>query len=87
MAMIDLARASSGERVRYDLIGAFQAGWRAFLEHRRKRRVLVAISRLPPHIIRDFGLDPERVYEALDGSWDEVDPATLRRHLPRRERI
>ncbi|WP_444728897.1 hypothetical protein [Neoaquamicrobium sediminum] len=46
------------------------------------------LSRLPVHVIRDMGFDPESVYAALDGSWDEVDPARpYRNHLPRNGRV
>ncbi|WP_159590804.1 hypothetical protein [Chelativorans xinjiangense] len=75
------------ERVRYDLLGTLLAGWRAMRLHRRERRAMVAISRLDPRLISDMGFDPELIYEALDGSWDEVDPARLLRHLPRKARI
>lgn len=91
MATLDVALKTRYEaanaRVRYDLLGALQAGWHAFLERRRERRLLVEISRLPPHMILDMGLDPELVYEALDGSWDEVDPSSWQGLLPRRARI
>jgi uncharacterized protein YjiS (DUF1127 family) len=46
--------------------------WGVALDRRKERRALVRLSRLPPHLIRDVGLEPERVYKALDGSWDEV---------------
>ncbi|PRD40890.1 hypothetical protein C5748_24380 [Phyllobacterium phragmitis] len=75
------------ERVRYDFLGTLKAGWRAMRRHRQERRALVALSRLPPHVIRDMGCDPEQIYAALDGSWDEVDPGNFRNHLPRKERI
>jgi uncharacterized protein YjiS (DUF1127 family) len=87
MATLDVALRLPEKRVRYDLIGALQVAWRAFVHHRRERRTLVELSRLSPHVIRDMGFDPERVYEALDGSWDEVDPSSWSGLLPRRARI
>lgn len=72
---------------RYDFLGALGAGWQAFRQRRRERRDLVRISRLGPRIIRDIGLDPEEVYEALDGSWDEVEPIRFWRLLPRTTRV
>lgn len=39
-----------------------------------ERRTLVRLSRLSPHLIRDMGIDPDDVYAALKGSWDEVGP-------------
>ncbi|MCT7375907.1 hypothetical protein [Chelativorans salis] len=74
-------------RVRYDFLGTLLAGWRAMRLHRRERRAIVAISRLDPRLISDMGFDPERIYEALDGSWDEVDPANFRLYLPMKARI
>jgi uncharacterized protein YjiS (DUF1127 family) len=87
MATLNIALRIPGERVRYDFIGALQAAWQAYAERRRERRMLIEISRLAPHVIRDMGLEPELVYEALDGSWDEVDPSSWRGLLPRRARI
>jgi uncharacterized protein YjiS (DUF1127 family) len=87
MTAIEISRGFRRERVRYDFIGALQAGWHAFVERRRERHTIVALARLPRHVVRDMGLDPEQLYAALDGSWDEVDPASYRSHLPRRDRI
>lgn len=46
--------------------------WRKIRSRYEMRRDLVHLSRLSPRLIRDAGLDPERIYAALDGSWDEV---------------
>lgn len=74
-------------RIRYDFLGTLLAGWRAMRRHRQERRQLVALSRLGPRLIRDIGFDPEDIYRALDGSWDEVDPADFRIDLPRKEQV
>jgi uncharacterized protein YjiS (DUF1127 family) len=63
------------------------AGLRGMRCYSQERQVIVALSRLGPRLIRDMGFDPEQVYEALDGTWDEVDPANFRGHLPRRHRV
>ena len=52
--------------------------WRNFIRRRQERRAIVKLSRLAPHVIRDMGFDPERIYDALDGSWDEVNPGQFR---------
>jgi uncharacterized protein YjiS (DUF1127 family) len=70
MTAIEFSREFREERLRYDFLGALQAAWRAFLANRRERQNLVVLFRLPLHVIRDVGLDPEDVYAALDGSWD-----------------
>ena len=87
MTAIELSRELEARRVRYDLFGALQAAWQAFVQHRRERRTVVALARLSPRILRDMGIDPERVYEAVDATWDEVDPHRLVRILPKRERV
>jgi hypothetical protein len=87
MTAIELSEEFRDGRARYDFMGTLLAGWRAMRRHRQRRREIVAISRHGPRLIRDMGFDPEEVYKVLDGSWDEVDPARLRSHFPRRERI
>ncbi|KQT68917.1 MULTISPECIES: hypothetical protein [unclassified Aureimonas] len=55
--------------------------WGTWRERRAHRRDLVTLSRIPPRLLRDAGLDRERIYEALDGTSDEVGPAHLSRLL------
>lgn len=86
MGALELTTPFPIENKRYDFRGAVIAGWRAFRQHRAERRTLVALSRMGPHMIRDLGFDPEQVYAALDGSWDEVDPSSFGGALPRRAR-
>lgn len=62
---------------RFDLLATLFVGWRAMRRHREERRALVRLCRLPPRLLLDMGFDPERLYEALDGTWDEVGPAHL----------
>jgi hypothetical protein len=38
-----------------------------------ERRLIVRLSRLPAHIVRDMGFDPEKVADELARTWD--DPA------------
>ena len=83
MTAIDFSARLREAPVRHDLSRALKAGWQVFLRHRRDRRSIVDISRLSPHVIRDIGFEPEDVYGALKGSWDEVDPVTFRILLPR----
>lgn len=59
---------------------ALRSLWQSTVRRRLERRTLVKLSRLPPHVVRDMGFDPERIAEALEGSWDEVD---LARYLRR----
>lgn len=87
MTAIELSAEFREGRTRYDFIGTLLAGLRAMRRHRRERQAIIAISRLDPRLISDMGFDPELMYEALDGSWDEIDPANFRRYLPRQARI
>lgn len=87
MTAIELSEEFRQGRARYDILGTLIVGWRAMRRHRKERRLLITLSRLAPHVIRDIGLDPEQVYEALEGSWDEIDPANFRSKLPRKERV
>lgn len=66
---------------RSDLLATLLVGWRAMRRHRESHRALVALSRKPPRLLRDMGVDPERLYEMLDGTPDEVGPAYLSRLL------
>jgi uncharacterized protein YjiS (DUF1127 family) len=50
----------------------------AVIRRRQERRMLARLSRLPPHVIRDMGVDPERVYDAVEGTWGEVNPGRYR---------
>jgi uncharacterized protein YjiS (DUF1127 family) len=83
MAAMDVTLGFRGRSLVHDLLDALRAGWQTFLNRREERRTIVAISRLGPHLIRDMGLDPERIYEELRGGWDEVDPASFRILLPK----
>lgn len=87
MSAIELREQAPIRVARYDFLATLHAGWRAMLAHREERRMIVKVSRLPARIIRDMGFDPELVYEALDGSWDEVDPAGYRPYMPRTEHV
>ena len=87
MTAIELSREYEARRMRYDFLGALQVGWRAFVAHRRERDTVIALARLSPRALRDIGIDPEQVYDAVDGGWDEIDPHRLVRVLPKRERI
>jgi len=87
MTAIELSASFRERPIRYDFLGTLIAGWQAMRRHRRERRELVALSRRAPHVIRDMGFDPEEVYAALNGSWDEIDPTRFHSYLPKKERV
>ena len=41
--------------------------WRAFLARRRQRRIVYALSELDARLLRDIGLEPLDVHEAVEG--------------------
>lgn len=51
---------------------ALCAGWRTYTAIRRRRRELLALSHLEPRLLRDIGFEPDTVYQALDGCWDQL---------------
>jgi uncharacterized protein YjiS (DUF1127 family) len=66
MATIDIAGRMHAAGRLEDIA---RAGLRAWLRRRAERRALAEISHLDPHLIRDIGLDPERV-QAATGGWE-----------------
>lgn len=74
-------------RARTDWLKALSAAWRAFRDLRQDRRTIVTLSRLDPRLIRDAGFDPDLIYEALDGTWDEIEPGRFQNRLPGRDRL
>jgi uncharacterized protein YjiS (DUF1127 family) len=83
MATIELT-----ERVgRSDLVrrigNALLRAWFGYRWAREQRRTSAMIAHLEPHLIRDIGLDPEDVREAVRGTWDEVAPVSYHTLLPR----
>ena len=48
------------------------------IRRHRERRLLVLLSRLPPHLICDAGFDPDEVYGAVEGTWNEINPGRYR---------
>jgi uncharacterized protein YjiS (DUF1127 family) len=46
---------------------------RSFADRRREHRLVARLSRLPDHVVRDMGFDPEKIARELSGTWDDVD--------------
>ena len=87
MTTMDVTSGFPTQPIWQDLVGAQIAGWQTFLRRREEHRRVAAISRLGPRLIRDMGLDPERIHEALEGTWEEVQPVAFRLLLPRDVRV
>ena len=51
---------------------ALASGVRRAIAHQHERREIVRLSRLPVHIVRDMGFDPEKIAAELEGTWDDI---------------
>jgi hypothetical protein len=67
----DTARTETAVRIG-NPFAALAAAVQDIVDHHRERKLIVRLSRLPDHIVRDMGFDPVKVVDALDGSWDDV---------------
>ena len=52
----------------------------SFIDHQRAHRQLARLSRLPAHVVRDMGFDPDKIAAELEGSWDDVGLVRPSRH-------
>jgi hypothetical protein len=74
MTTIELNHANHSETTeRQNLLVVLHDAFRAYVERRKWHRTVVRMSRLQPHLIRDMGFEPEAIYAAVEGGWDEVD--------------
>lgn len=55
--------------------------FRRWGERRRERATLIELSRMQPHFLRDMGIEPGDVHQALDGDRGSLlfDPAQRKR--------
>lgn len=47
---------------------------RAYLRRRAERRLYARLARMPAHLVRDMGFDPDLVCAAAVGTWDQGIP-------------
>jgi uncharacterized protein YjiS (DUF1127 family) len=59
-------------------LAAVVDGIRNAIARFRYRRTILSLSRLPPHLLRDMGFEPEAVYEAAEGDWRWIDASGRR---------
>lgn len=83
MAVIEFGGEIRGRGVLQDLGEALRAGWQAYRGRREERRGLAQLARLGPELIRDAGLDPDQVRDALRGGGHDLDAVGFRILLPR----
>jgi hypothetical protein len=55
-----------------NLLAVVREAFLAYVERRKWHRTVVRMSRLQPHLIRDLGFEPDAIYAAVEGGWDEV---------------
>lgn len=75
MATIDIhdtVRTETAVRIG-NPFAALAAGFRNVIEQQKERHLIARLSRLPEHVVRDMGFDPDKVEAELTGPWDGVD--------------
>ena len=74
MATIDIhdaVRTETAVRIG-NPFAALATGVRRAVAHQKERHALARLSRLPAHVIRDMGFDPDKIAAELEGSWDDL---------------
>jgi hypothetical protein len=74
----DIVRTRSAVRVG-NPFAALASALQGAIEHQKERHSLARLSRLPDHVVRDMGFDPDKVAAELEGTWDEVEPTRFQR--------
>ncbi len=77
MATIEIAEIYA-QRPAFRLVITMPAVLWTYVRRRRRRQVLAQFARLPDHLIRDAGFDPDEVHEAVAGTWDIAHPRRAR---------
>lgn len=65
----DFAEATTAPR---NLFTSLARLFRRLRERRRERATLIGLSRMQAHLLRDIGIEPGDVYDALDGRRSSV---------------
>jgi hypothetical protein len=77
MAIIEFTDVCCGQPSLRVEVGLPRLIW-SYLRRRAERRMWARVARLPEHLMRDAGFDPEQVYDAVPGRWEERHPGRLR---------
>jgi uncharacterized protein YjiS (DUF1127 family) len=69
MTAMDIGRATrvAPERRSFGLLARVGAMLKRIAERRQERATLVALARMDPYLLHDIGIEPQEIYEALDG--------------------
>lgn len=69
MTTIDIGRATSvaPERRSFGLLARVGEFFRRWEERRAERATLIMLARMDSYMLRDIGLEPRDIYDALEG--------------------
>lgn len=67
MASIDLFEADATGGRRPVILAGLRRLWATHKRRREERRVILALSQLDEYLLRDIGLEPLDVYDAING--------------------
>lgn len=70
MTTMDIGRAPDGvvpERHSFGLLARMLKPFRRMAERRRERATLIALAQMDAYMLRDIGIEPRDVYDALEG--------------------
>jgi uncharacterized protein YjiS (DUF1127 family) len=71
MTTIDLDESPLAIRQKTDA-GFIRRLLRRWVERHRERTTLIFLSRIEPHLLRDMGIEPGDIFDALDGKRSSV---------------
>jgi uncharacterized protein YjiS (DUF1127 family) len=81
MTTLDLYEASAIAEKRPAILAGLKRLWTGFSRRREERITLNALSTLDTHLLRDIGIEPIDVYDALSGRRRSVLFNPIRRHV------
>jgi uncharacterized protein YjiS (DUF1127 family) len=80
MTTLDLYEASGVAEKRPAILAGLKRLWAGFGRRREERMTLNALSRLDPYLLRDIGIEPLDVYDALSGRRRSILFSPIRRY-------
>lgn len=75
MTTMDIGRATTHvapERRSFGLLGLASRLLKRMTQRRRVRATLLAMAQMDPYMLRDIGIEPRDIYDALDGRKSSV---------------
>jgi len=62
------------------ILGRLKQAWSSFQRHRREKAAVLELSRMDEHLLRDIGIEPMDVYDALEARRQPILFHPLRRN-------